>query len=82
MIRKNHIRRTDLDRLNRWLTKRGAEGMTALLESGLSIHTIAKITQGSYQSSPRKLTRAALCTATGLSEDELFPIVSESGKAS
>jgi transcriptional regulator with XRE-family HTH domain len=71
----------DTKRLQAWLEARG-EGALGDLEklSGLSIHTLYKMATGAYSSSPSRVTRRALCDATGISEDKLFP--STKGKAS
>ena len=75
------MRQINAKRLQAWLERRG-DGALGELEklSGLSIHTLYKMAAGGYHSSPSRLTRRALCEATGLLEDDLFPQVR--GKAS
>lgn len=77
--RNETVRMINTDVLNRWIEERGNDGMAELLRAGLSIHTLARMIQGSYPSVPRRRARRALCSVTGLGENELFPIADESG---
>jgi transcriptional regulator with XRE-family HTH domain len=43
--------------------------------SAVSVSWLEKAVSGNYSSAPRELTRQAICKATQLSEDELFPLV-------
>lgn len=60
--------------LSEWLkNNNGISGLEK--DSGVSLHTIYKMANGYYQSEPKRLTRKAICDATGLMEDDLFPVV-------
>ena len=70
------IRTTNGQRLKKWLNENGDQSKKDLhLKSGCSVTWIEKVTAGRYKSSPRPMTRRALCQATGIAEDELFPLV-------
>lgn len=68
-------RRVDEHRLNEWMAKKGPSGLTVLVEeTRLSIHTLYRMSAGIYKNEPSPATRKAMCDATGMSEDELFPL--------
>lgn len=65
-------RRTERDIIDRWIDEHGPDGLLRLAdESGVSSSTITKARIGYV---PKKHgTRAKLCKALGVSEQELFP---------
>jgi|GEM_PF-2679432 len=77
------MRRVNGKRLKNWLEKEGERARAQLyLDTGVSMDWIAKVTSGRYKSAPRRTTINALCEATGISEDDLFPMVTAKGRAS
>ena len=70
-------------KLKTWLERQGDRAKAQLhLDSGVSMDWIEKVTSGRYKSAPRRITINALCEATGMSEDELFPLAATKGRAS
>lgn len=68
--------------LNKWI-QNTEDGMSTLMQvTGLSFHTIDRMRRGKYLSEPYKTTRKAICSATGIAEKVLFPVVTEVKKAS
>lgn len=72
------MRRIATDRLQSWIEEHG-DGALGELEklTGLSFHTLYKMATGGYRSEPSKATRRLLSKATGLKEDDLFPVTRE-----
>jgi hypothetical protein len=79
---KNITRKTNIDKLTRWFTSKGEpKAWAALMSEGLEYWTVERILSG-HTESPRRLTRLAMMRATGMTEDELFPVAAKQvGKA-
>lgn len=50
--------------------------------TGVSLSWLTKAMAGGYLSEPRRLVINAICSRYDVDEDELFPVVKSSGKAS
>lgn len=74
MIRHKLTRKTDSERLKAWLDSNGKDGWAALLDIGLTPITIDRMIKGQFKNAPRELTQKALCRATGMRLDDLFPV--------
>ena len=75
------MRQINGKRLKQWIENHGDDAKVRLhLKSRVSLTWIEKVISGRYQSVPRQLTQEALCDATGLSLDELFPPVTAGAK--
>ena len=63
--------------LNKWIHNT-EDGMSKLMQTtGLSFHTIDRMRRGKYASEPYRATRKAICSATGIAEQTLFPVSAE-----
>ena len=80
MTNRIRERLTDLNRLRAWVDEGGSERIAKLIDTGVSMYTLDQMLRGNYKKSPRGSTRKLFCDATGLSEDELFPLVGAKGK--
>lgn len=65
-----------MKKLNQYVQE---NGYGVLESAGLSVHTIQKMMNGRYESEPKELTRKAISRATGIPENELFPLLTEDG---
>lgn len=75
------MRQVNAKRLRDWLEAQGDGAKVDLhKKSKVSLGWIEKAVSGRYRFSVREITRAALCEATGLTEEELFPKVSSKVK--
>lgn len=78
-------RRIEESVIKKWSKSVGGSGKAArILMEAMEIAptTADKLVRGHYPSEPQFLIRKALCELTGLTEDELFPIVGAKGRAS
>jgi hypothetical protein len=74
-------RKTNKKLLREFLEKQGDFGKTELsLKARVSVSMIEKMVVGTYGFVPREVTRERICAATGISEDELFPLVTAKGE--
>lgn len=74
-------RRTNISALKRYLARVGEQAKAQLsLDAKISLSLIDKLLADSYPTVPRMATRERICTALGMPEDEVFPLVEADGK--
>jgi hypothetical protein len=74
-------RTVNADLLREAIENMGNSGLAGLaVASSVSVSWLEKALTGNYESAPRAITRAAICRATKLKEDDLFPVVAAKGK--
>lgn len=77
------MRRVNSKRLNEWLKANGEDAKVLLHQKArVSMAWIDQAASGRYKYQPGRLVRSAVSSATGISEDELFPEAATKGKAS
>ena len=70
-------RTTNSQLLKKWLAETGESARAKLsLDAKISVSLVDKLVAGTYESIPKDYVRERICTATGLSEDKLFPLAS------
>jgi len=65
-------RTVNSETLDKYIDKNGMADLMS--ETGLSFYTLDRMRRGKYLSAPNQSTRNALCSATNLKEDDLFPL--------
>jgi transcriptional regulator with XRE-family HTH domain len=74
------MRTINLDKLKYWLVQNGALAKEDLAsKSRIKFYTIGRIIDGKRM--PTELEQTAICKATGLTKDELFPTVESKEKS-
>lgn len=67
--------------LRKWIAKKDPIGKARLsIDAQVSVSLIDKLVAGTYGSVPKDYIRERICDATGLKEDELFPLASNKGR--
>jgi hypothetical protein len=75
------MRHIDGSKLRAWLEENGEDAKVNLhLKARVSIAWIDKVIAGRYNSAPRQITQMAICQATGLKREVLFPLAATGGK--
>ena len=75
------MRKLNAHKLNEWLAINGELSREDLAsKSRIKFHILKRIIDGKRM--PRELEQIALCQATGLTKDELFPLIVEIKKES
>jgi transcriptional regulator with XRE-family HTH domain len=67
------MRKLDLEKFLEWLSKRKSGLAELSILTGIGFYTLRRIAQGKRE--PKQVEQIAIVQATGLSLDELFPVL-------
>ena len=70
-------RKVNAELLSKWLEINGNGVVRLMSEAGVSYSTIQRLKSSKYDSEPSRGTIVNICRVTGLSEEELFPLVND-----